>query len=101
MITRILVAEDEEIMRITVLDHLRIQGWQVDEATNGTDALALVKKNRYDLIITDIRMPGIDGEKLLDEVKQFAPRTEVILITAHGNTDDALNCLKKVLPIIF
>jgi len=95
MITRILVAEDEEIMRITVLDHLRNQGWQVDEAANGIDALALVKKKSYDLIISDIRMPGIDGEKLLDEVKQFAPRTEVILITAHGNTADALNCLKK------
>ncbi|MEA3545914.1 MAG: sigma-54 dependent transcriptional regulator [Thermodesulfobacteriota bacterium] len=95
MIARILVAEDEEIMRITMLDHLRNQGWQVDEAANGTDALALVKKNSYDLIISDIRMPGIDGENLLEEVKRLAPRTEMILITAHGNTDDALNCLKK------
>ncbi len=95
MITRILVAEDEEIMRITVLDHLRNQGWQVDEATNGTEALALVKKNRYDLVISDIRMPGIDGEQLLAEVKLLAPRTEVILMTAHGNTDAAVHCLRK------
>ncbi len=95
MNTRILVVEDEEIVRITVLDRLKNHGWVVDQATNGTDALSLVKKNNYDLIISDIRMPGIDGEKLLDEVKQFSPRTEVILITAHGNTDDALNCLKK------
>ncbi|MDX2495257.1 MAG: sigma-54 dependent transcriptional regulator [Desulfuromusa sp.] len=95
MKARILIAEDEEIMRITVLDHLQNQGWQVDEATNGTDALALVKKNRYDLIISDIRMPGMDGEQLLAEVKLFAPHTEVILMTAHGNTDTAVNCLKQ------
>ncbi len=95
MTVRILVAEDEEIMRVTVLDHLRDQGWKIDGAINGTEALALVKKNNYNLIISDIRMPGMDGEKLLAEVKRIAPRTEVILMTAHGNTDDAVNCLKK------
>lgn len=95
MNTRILVAEDEEIMRITVLDHLLNQGWQVDEATSGTAALALVKKNSYDLIISDIRMPGMDGVQLLAEVKLLAPHTEVILMTAHGNTDAAVNCLKN------
>ncbi len=94
MTARILIAEDEEIMRITVLDHLQNQGWQVDEATNGTDALALIKKNRYDLMISDIRMPGMDGEQLLAEVKLSAPHTEVILMTAHGNTDAAVHCLK-------
>ncbi len=95
MITRILVAEDEEIMRITVVDHLRKQGWQVDEAINGAIALALVKENRYDLIISDVRMPGIDGEKLLDEVKLIAPHTEMILMTAYADTDGALSCIKK------
>ena len=95
MITRILIAEDEEIMRITMLDHLRLQGWQVEAATNGAEALELVKKSSYDLILSDIRMPGLDGEKLLLEVKQIAPRTEVILMTAHGNTEGAVNCLKQ------
>ena len=95
MTARILIAEDEDIMRITVLDHLQNQGWQVDEVTNGIDALALVKKTRYDLIVSDIRMPGMDGEQLLAEVKLFAPHTEVILMTAHGNTDAAVSCLKN------
>ncbi|MEE4254385.1 MAG: sigma-54 dependent transcriptional regulator [Desulfuromusa sp.] len=95
MMTRILIAEDEEIMRVTVLDHLRHQGWQVDAAINGAEALELVKKNRYDLILSDIRMPGLDGEKLLLKVKQLAPRTEVILMTAHGNTEGAIHCLKQ------
>ncbi|MBW6511104.1 MAG: sigma-54 dependent transcriptional regulator [Desulfuromonadaceae bacterium] len=95
MTIRILVAEDEEIMRITVLDHLRNQGWLADEAATGTAALELVRKNHYELILSDIRMPGMDGERLLTEVKRVAPRTEVVMMTAHGSTDNAVNCLKK------
>jgi DNA-binding NtrC family response regulator len=95
MTPRILVAEDEAIMRITVLDHLRHQGWLADEAESGTQALELVKRNRYDLVLSDIRMPGMDGEKLLSEVKRLAPRTEVVMMTAHGSTDSAVNCLKN------
>ena len=95
MSARILVVEDEAIMRITILDHLRHFGWQVDDAQNGLDALTLVKSNSYELIISDIRMPGLDGEKLLLEVKQLTPQTEVILMTAHGNTDHAVRCLKQ------
>jgi len=92
---RILIAEDEEIMRITVLDHLRSQGWLADEAATGTEALELVKKNRYELLLSDIRMPGMDGERLLAEVKRMAPRTEVVMMTAHGSTDNAVDCLRK------
>lgn len=95
MSSRLLVVEDEDIMRITIIDHLSQHGWQVDEANNGLDALKLVENNSYDLIISDIRMPGLDGEKLLTKVKQLAPRTEVILMTAHGNSENAVACLKQ------
>ncbi len=92
---KILVAEDDDIMRITVVDHLRLNGWQTDEAVNGTAALELVKTSNYDIVLSDIRMPELGGEQLLTEVKQLSPATEVILMTAHGNTDDAIHCLKK------
>ncbi|BCR05305.1 acetoacetate metabolism regulatory protein AtoC [Desulfuromonas versatilis] len=82
-------------MRITVLDHLRDQGWEVDEAANGAQALELVKANRYDVLVSDIRMPVMDGASLLAEVKKLSPRTEVVMMTAYGSTDDAVNCLKK------
>jgi len=95
MATHILIVEDDEIMRITIVDRLRSHDWCVDTATNGIEALARVKKNSYDLIISDIRMPGMDGEKLLVEVKRLTPRTEMMLMTAHGNTSDAVNCLKQ------
>ncbi len=95
MSVRILVAEDEEIMRVTVIDHLRAQGWQVDAAETGLQALALIKQKSYQLLLSDIRMPGMDGETLLAEVKSLAPRTEVVMMTAHGNTETAVNCLKN------
>lgn len=92
---KILVADDEAILRITVADHLRSQGWQVDEAENGTQALKKIKQNRYDLLLSDIRMPELDGEALLAQVKEVAPRTEVIMMTAHGSTDTAVSCLRS------
>ncbi len=92
---RILVVEDDDIMRITVSDHLGSFAWQVDEATTGKEALELVRKNDYDLVVSDIRMPGMDGEQLLTSVKQMSPATEVIMMTAHGSTDHAVTCLKK------
>ena len=95
MTARILVVEDEEIMRITILDHLRSQGWEADEAADGSSALELVRDNHYELMLSDIRMPGIDGETLLTLVKKLSPRTEVVMMTAHGSTDDAVRCLKK------
>ena len=91
---RILVAEDDDIMRITVVDHLRLHGWMTDEVLNGTAALLMMKETNYDIVLSDIRMPEMGGEQLLAEVKKTSPGTEVILMTAHGNTDDAVNCLK-------
>jgi len=95
MTIRILVVEDDEIMRITVFDHLRDQGWETDEAVDGSCALELVRENHYELILSDIRMPGMDGEALLDQVKRLSPRTEMVMMTAYGSTDDAVRCLKK------
>jgi len=91
----ILVAEDDDIMRITVVDHLRLHGWLVDDVSNGADALMMMERNNYDVVLSDIRMPKMGGEQLLTEVKRLSPGTEVILMTSYGNTDDAVNCLKS------
>ncbi|MFZ5776366.1 MAG: sigma-54-dependent transcriptional regulator [Thermodesulfobacteriota bacterium] len=93
--TRILLAEDDEIMRITLSDRLRKHGWQVDEACDGREALALLKKNAYHLLISDIRMPHAGGEALLAEVLHHSPATDVIFMTAYGSVEDAVQCLKK------
>ncbi|MBU1564641.1 MAG: sigma-54 dependent transcriptional regulator [Proteobacteria bacterium] len=91
---RILLAEDDEIMRISIYDRLRKHGWQVDEAEDGLKAMALYEKNQYHLIISDIRMPGMDGLTLLGNIRKHNQETDVIIMTAYGSVDDAIKCLR-------
>jgi DNA-binding NtrC family response regulator len=91
---RILLAEDDEIMRITLSDRLKTHHWCVDEAEDGKAAMQLLKDNSYQLVLSDIRMPNCDGARLLQQVKKSSPETDVILMTAFGSTEDAVQCLK-------
>ncbi|MEW6221150.1 MAG: sigma-54 dependent transcriptional regulator [Thermodesulfobacteriota bacterium] len=93
--SRILVAEDDEIVRITVCDRLAAKGWQVDPAADGREALARIEGHSYDLVITDIRMPGLDGHAVLERLRSASPGTDVIMMTAYGSVDDAVDCLKR------
>jgi len=92
---KILLAEDDEIMRVTLYDRLVANKWQVDQAADGRQALVALEKKNYHLVISDIRMPGLDGLNLLHHIKQNAPKTDVILITAYGGVEDAVSCLKQ------
>jgi len=92
---RILLAEDEEIMRITIHDRLKKHNWDVDAVHNGVEAVKKLKQKNYHLIISDIRMPGLDGLELLDTVRQTSPFSDIIMMTAYGSVDDAIGCLKK------
>lgn len=92
---RILLAEDDEIMRITLFDRLTSEGWDVDQAVDGKEALVSIKRNSYQLVISDIRMPGLDGVSLMNKIKEQSPETNVILMTAYGGVEDAVSCLKK------
>jgi len=93
--SRILLAEDDEIMRETLYDGLTKKGWQVDGASDGKKALSLVEQNYYNLVLTDIRMPGLDGIVLLDKILRLSPDTDVIMMTAYGSVESAVDCLKK------
>lgn len=92
---RILLAEDDEIMRISVYDRLKQFDWHIDQVENGLDGVKMLAKNDYHLLISDIRMPGLDGLKLLQKVKELSPETDVIVMTAYGSVKDALDCLRK------
>jgi len=91
----ILLAEDDEIMRITVQDRLRKNRWHVDAVQNGKEAAEQFKKQNYHLVISDIRMPGMDGRELLDLVRGTSQDTDIIMMTAYGSVEDAIECLKK------
>ena len=92
---RILLVEDDEIMRISVQDRLQKYDWHVDTATDGVEAIDLLNKANYQLVISDVRMPNLDGLALLSFVNESAPYTDVIMMTAFGNVESAIDCLKQ------
>jgi two-component system, NtrC family, response regulator AtoC len=93
--SRILLVEDDDIMRITIQDRLEKHELDVDAAQNGQEAVDLLKRHNYHLVISDIRMPGIDGLQLLEIVRQEAPYTDIIMMTAYGSVDNAIDCMTR------
>jgi DNA-binding NtrC family response regulator len=90
----ILIVDDEkdicEVLDISLSD----LGYKVHTAGNGEEALQMFEKVLPSIVLTDIRMPGMDGIELLRRIKEQHPETEVILITGHGNMDLAVKGLK-------
>lgn len=90
----ILLAEDDEIMRISVSDRLKRQGWLVDEAEDGITALDCVNRKQYNIVLSDIRMPGLDGISLLKKIQDQNPATDIIMMTAYGSVESAIDSMK-------
>jgi PAS domain S-box-containing protein len=91
---RILLVDDEpDILRVLSIS-LRADGYQVRTAGGGEEALAIFARETPELVITDIKMPGMNGIEVLREVKNINPETEVIIITGHGDIDSAIEALQ-------
>lgn len=91
---RILLVDDEEGIRKVLGISLADVGYQVLTAVNGRQALEVFRKHTPPIIITDIKMPAMDGIELLKHIKRENPDTEVIMLTGHGDMDLAIECLK-------
>jgi signal transduction histidine kinase len=94
MNTKILLADDEEGIRKVLGISLADSGYEVLTAEDGEQALALFRRAKPAIVMTDIKMPGMDGIELLKKIKQEDPDTEVIMITGHGDMDLAIKSLK-------
>jgi signal transduction histidine kinase len=94
MTKKILLVDDEEGIRKVLAISLTDGGYHVFTAQNGEDALKIFREERPPIILTDIKMPGMDGIELLQEIKGESPDTEVIMITGHGDMDLAIQSLK-------
>src|SRR5512142_2903165 len=90
---RVLVVDDKENMRRLVVRILE-ETFEVEEAEDGARALALVATRPYDVVVTDIRMPGADGFELLAAVKASEPATEVVLMTGYATVPDAVRAMR-------
>ncbi|MCX6137164.1 MAG: sigma-54 dependent transcriptional regulator [Ignavibacteriales bacterium] len=95
MSDRILVVDDEEIIRDSLTFILRKEGYEVDEAKNGQEAFEKVSAISYDIVITDIEMPEMRGTELLAKIAARSPQTFVIIITAYGSIETAIDALRK------
>ena len=107
MKSRILLADDEATFRETFSKVLTEEGMDVTAVTNGTDAIKAVRDRTFDVAILDIQMPGADGIKVLGEIMKVRPHTRVIIITAYGTVEMAVEAIKLgasdyvMKPIIF
>jgi len=94
-VSRILVIDDDESFRKIVEYNLRQAGYEVVCAQTGSEGLAWVEKESFGVVITDIKMPGMDGLSVLREVKKRSPDTPVIMITAYGSIEMAVEAMKE------
>jgi DNA-binding NtrC family response regulator len=92
---RILVVDDERGLCAGVQEALRREGYAVDAANDAPAALALAASHTYNLVLTDVRMPGMSGLQLLKEARQVSRDTLFILITAYGTVENAVEAMKE------
>jgi len=84
---RILIVEDDEEMRSLLKDFIEAEGFETDSASNGSEAFRKLAKESFDLIITDVRMPGLTGLDILPGVRKLQPEASIIVITAFGSEE--------------
>jgi len=95
MADRILVVDDEQLIRESIAFILKKEGFTVAEAPNGAVAYEKIQSEAFDLVISDLEMPVMNGIDLLDRVMQLNPQTMFIIITAYGSLDTAVPALRK------
>lgn len=92
---KVLVVDDEKAMRLSLSEIIRLDGCEVQAAASGEEALQLLSTNSFDLMLLDIKMPGMDGIRVLSESRRLSPQTVIILLTAHGTLDTAMQAVEN------
>ncbi len=92
---KVLIVDDDHDLRAVVGDVLRDEGFAVSEAKDGVTALAVIKKNMPDAVLLDLKMPGLDGIEVLQEIRKIDSHIPVIIMTAHGDIPTAVEAIQK------
>jgi two-component system nitrogen regulation response regulator NtrX len=92
---KILIVDDEGSIRRTLREILEFEKYEVDEASDGMACLVKVRKNKYDVLLLDIKMPKMDGMETLERLQILAPDLPVVMISGHANIDTAVDAVKK------
>jgi len=93
--SKILVIDDERSIRNTLKDILEYEKYEVDLAEDGNKGIEKIRSAEYDIVLCDIKMPGLDGIEVLERLNILAPDTPVVMISGHGNIDTAVDSIKK------
>ncbi len=91
----ILVVDDELLIRDLLYDFFSGQGWNISVAENGEKALDIINSNKIDLVLSDIRMPEMDGLTLTSRVKESHPEIPIVLMTGFPSVDTAVTALRS------
>lgn len=91
----ILIIDDEPLMRISISDALKVEGYDVASAATGGEGLKAIKDTSYDVVITDLKLPEVDGLQILKACRQFSPGTKVLMITAYASVETAVEAMKQ------
>lgn len=92
---KLLLVEDDRIVRIPVRDRLAAAGYAVTECADGAAALRAAESEAFDIVLSDVRLPGLDGISLFRKLRQVQPDVAVLLMTAHADTDDAVSVMRE------
>ncbi len=92
---KILVVDDERNVLLTVVAILEQEGYDVDSAGDGKSAIDAIRTRQYDLVLTDLKMPGVDGLAVLEAVRNTSPNTVTVMMTGYGSVDTALEAVQR------
>ena len=86
---RVLIVDDEEELVNALVERLSLRGITADGATNGHEALEKIYDGQYDVVLLDVKMPGLGGLDVIRKIKEKWPKVQVVLLTGHGSRQDA------------
>ena len=93
--SNILIIDDEKAIRKTLGEILSYEGYKMDEAGDGEEALKKFREKAYDVVLCDIKMPKMDGIEFMERAREANPDVPIIMISGHGTIDTAVEAVKK------
>ena len=91
---KILIVDDEDEFRDLTIRRLKKRDLQCEGAENGEKALELIRKGDFDVVLLDVKMPGMDGVEVLQEIKRMKPLLEVVMLTGHASVESGIDGMK-------